>query len=78
VAAWREHEREEAIRFLSSGPDAVVLVPEDRLAELTAGLPEGIGVIGRGRPLFREQDFLLVGTRSHTSPRTAGLGSTSR
>jgi 4-amino-4-deoxy-L-arabinose transferase-like glycosyltransferase len=78
VTAWREHEREEAIRFLSSGPDAVVLVPEDRLAELTAGLPEGIGVIGRGRPLFREQDFLLVGTRSHASPRTAGLGSTSR
>jgi 4-amino-4-deoxy-L-arabinose transferase-like glycosyltransferase len=78
VAAWREHEREEAVRFLTSGPDAVVLVPEDRLAELAAGLPAQIGVIGRGRPLFREQDFLLVGTRSHTSQRTAGLGSTSR
>ncbi|MFM8497178.1 MAG: hypothetical protein ACKOEM_16910, partial [Planctomycetia bacterium] len=78
VEAWREHEREEAIRFLTSGPDAVVLVPEDRLAELAAGLPEQIGVIARGRPLFREQDFLLVGTRAHTAPRTAGLGSTAR
>ena len=51
--------------------------PYERI-EPWASLPEGVGVIGRGRPLFREQDFLLVGTRSHTSSRTAGLGSTAR
>jgi 4-amino-4-deoxy-L-arabinose transferase-like glycosyltransferase len=78
VTAWREQQREEALRFLASGPDAVVLVPEDRLAELSGGLPEGVGVIGRGRPLFREQDFLLVGTRGHSASRTAALGSSPR
>lgn len=78
VESWREHQRDDALRFLASGPDAVVLVPEGRMAELSGGLPEGVGVIGRGRALFQEQDFLLVGTRSHTPPRTAGQGSTRR
>jgi len=78
VEAWQEHQRDDALRFLSSGPDAVILVPEDRLDELSGGLPEGVGVIGRGRALFQERDFLLVGTRSHAPPRTATLGSTPR
>jgi len=69
VTAWQAHEREDCIRFLTSGPDAVVLVREDDLAALSAGLPADVGVIGRRRPLFREQDFLLVGT--HAAPFAA-------
>jgi 4-amino-4-deoxy-L-arabinose transferase-like glycosyltransferase len=74
VTAWQEPERDDCIRFLASGPDAVVLVREDDFAALSAGLPEGVGVIGRSRPLFRDLDFLLVGT--HTQNTTRGAGPT--
>jgi 4-amino-4-deoxy-L-arabinose transferase-like glycosyltransferase len=72
VTAWQEPQREECIRFLASGPDAVVLVREDDFASLSAGLPEGVGVIGRSRPLFRDHDFLLVGTHTQNTGRRAG------
>jgi 4-amino-4-deoxy-L-arabinose transferase-like glycosyltransferase len=62
VTAWREHERDDCLRFLASGPDAVVLVRADNLPELEASLPPGVGVIGRSRPLFHEHDFVLVGS----------------
>lgn len=64
VTAWQEHERDDCLRFLASGADAVVLVRADNLPELEAGLPEGVGVIGRSRPLFHEHDFVLVGSHS--------------
>jgi 4-amino-4-deoxy-L-arabinose transferase-like glycosyltransferase len=74
VTAWQEPQRDDCIRFLASGPDAVVLVREDDFATLSAGLPAGVGVIGRSRPLFRDHDFLLVGT--HTTNGTGSVGPT--
>jgi len=81
VASWQSQDRDAAIAFLASGPDAVVLVREDNLPELAAALPPGVGVIGRARPLFREHDFLLVGTRTPAAAdtaRTSTPGSTTR
>ena len=72
VTAWQEPQREDCVRFLASGPDAVVLVREDDFTFLSAALPERVGVIGRSRPLFREQDYLLVGTHAQTAARVAG------
>jgi 4-amino-4-deoxy-L-arabinose transferase-like glycosyltransferase len=72
VTAWQETERDECIRFLASGNDAVVLVREDDFASLSAALPDGVGVIGRSRPLFRDHDFLLVGTHTKPTARVAG------
>ena len=72
VTAWQEPQRDECIQFLASGPDAVVLVREDDFASLSAGLPTGVGVIGRSRPLFRDHDFLLVGTHTQNAARIAG------
>jgi 4-amino-4-deoxy-L-arabinose transferase-like glycosyltransferase len=72
VTAWQEPQRDECIRFLASGPDAVVLVREDDFASLSAGLPEGVGVIGRSRPLFRDHDFLIVGTHTTNGARRVG------
>jgi 4-amino-4-deoxy-L-arabinose transferase-like glycosyltransferase len=54
---------EAAAAFLRSGPDAVLIVPADRLTILEPWLPARSGVVGRGRPLFKDQDFLLVGTQ---------------
>jgi 4-amino-4-deoxy-L-arabinose transferase-like glycosyltransferase len=72
VIAWQEPQRDDCIRFLASGPDAVVLVREDDFATLSAGLPAGVGVIGRSRPLFRDLDFLLVGTHTTNGARSVG------
>ena len=72
VTAWQEPQRDDCIRFLASGPDAVVLVREDDFATLSAGLPAGVGVIGRSRPLFRDLDFLLVGTHTTNAARSIG------
>jgi hypothetical protein len=71
VTAWQEPDRDDCLRFLASGPDAVVLVREDDFASLSASLPAGVGVISRSRPLFREHDFLLVGTHTADTARTA-------
>ena len=72
VTAWQAPQRDDCIRFLASGPDAVVLVREDDFAALSASLPDGVGVIGRSRPLFRDLDFLLVGTHTRNAARRAG------
>ncbi len=50
-----------AAAFLSTGPDAVLVIPENQFDELSSFLPETAGVVGRARPLFKNQDFLLVG-----------------
>jgi 4-amino-4-deoxy-L-arabinose transferase-like glycosyltransferase len=67
VAQWQPDQTAAAAAFLASGTDAVVIVPEDHFAELTAALPRGTGVVGRTRPLFKKRDFLLVGTTEPTA-----------
>ena len=62
VQKWQPGETSAAAAFLSSGADAVVIVPEQQFAELADELPQGTGVIGRSRPLFKKQDYLLIGT----------------
>ncbi|NDC62635.1 MAG: phospholipid carrier-dependent glycosyltransferase [Planctomycetia bacterium] len=63
VGEWTAGHSAEAIGFLGSGADAVLVVPEPRFADLSGGLPEGVGIVGRTRPLFAKHDFLLVGTQ---------------
>jgi len=72
VTAWQETQRDDCLRFLASGPDALVLVREGDFASLSSGLPAGVGVISRSRPLFRDHDFLLVGTHTPNAVRSAG------
>lgn len=52
---------QKASNFLATGPDAVLVIPENQFHELSSFLPETAGVVGRARPLFKTQDFLLVG-----------------
>ena len=81
VEQWQPGEAAAAAEFLASGSDAVVIVPEDRFAELATRLPRGTGVVGRTRPLFKKRDFLLVGTTEQpaaSTPRTATTGSLTR
>ena len=76
VPAWQRSDRADALSFLASGADAVVLVRDDDFAELSAALPAGVGIIGRARPLFHQHEFLLVGTAGTAAARTASLRST--
>ncbi|NQW49283.1 MAG: glycosyltransferase family 39 protein [Planctomycetes bacterium] len=76
VQAWQRNDRADALSFLASGADAVVLVRDDDFAELSAALPAGVGIIGRARPLFHQHEFLLVGTAGTAATRTASLRST--
>ncbi len=62
VAQWQPGETAATARFLASGSDAIVIVPEQQFAELAPVLPTGTGIIGRARPLFKNQDYLLIGT----------------
>jgi len=66
VRQWQAGDTSAAAAFLSSGPDAVVIVPEQQFADLADALPDGTGVIGRSRPLFKKQDYLLIGTTQAT------------
>lgn len=66
-----------AARFLASGPDAVLLVPADRLPGVAAVLPPGFGELGRTRPMFRDEDVVAVG-RIAPADRTAGGGEVAR
>jgi 4-amino-4-deoxy-L-arabinose transferase-like glycosyltransferase len=59
-----------AARFLQTGGDAILLVPADRYDEIAAMLPEGWGVLGRTRPLFRKHDVLAVGELAAGTPAT--------
>jgi 4-amino-4-deoxy-L-arabinose transferase-like glycosyltransferase len=74
-AAGRVHQivrddADAAAAFLASGPDAVLLVPAQKLSMLEAKLPPGHGVIGRTRPLFRPHDVVAIG-KVPPSDRTA-------
>jgi len=59
-----------ALRFISSGSDCVLLVREDHLSHIAAQLPANIGIVGRAHPLFKDHDFLLLGTTA--SPQALG------
>jgi 4-amino-4-deoxy-L-arabinose transferase-like glycosyltransferase len=87
VGDWIRGQTDQALAFLGSGDDAVLIVPEHRFEDLAASLPAGCGIIGRARPMFGKHDSLLVGTRSPGSeaastPRSAAAdtssGSTTR
>lgn len=71
VHNWSPEQADDIAAFLRSGPDAVLLVREDRLGELEAALPADVGVVARGRPLFRKHDFLILGANRGAEPRTA-------
>ncbi len=66
-----------AAKFLASGPDAVLLVPADKLARVEAVLPAGYGEVGRSRPMFRDEDVVAIG-RVAPADRTARGGEVAR
>ena len=66
-----------AAKFLASGPDAVLLVPADKLARVEAVLPDGYGELGRSRPMFRTEDVVAIG-RIAPAARTARGGEVAR
>jgi 4-amino-4-deoxy-L-arabinose transferase-like glycosyltransferase len=78
VAEWQAGAADEARAFLTTGADAVVIVPEPCYAKLAATLPPGCGIVGRARPLFQKHDYLLVGTKAADDARTATTGSLTR
>jgi 4-amino-4-deoxy-L-arabinose transferase-like glycosyltransferase len=75
----RRHD-EAAGAFLRSGPDAILLVPESGYAEIAAALPEGYGILGRARPIFRHHDVLAIGALPDARPpaRTAATPEVNR
>jgi 4-amino-4-deoxy-L-arabinose transferase-like glycosyltransferase len=75
------HERDErAARFLRSGTDAILLVPEDGYDEIAGQLPAGYGILGRTRPIFRRHDVLAIGALPDGGPaaRTAAAPGVNR
>jgi 4-amino-4-deoxy-L-arabinose transferase-like glycosyltransferase len=78
VAEWQRDEADGAAAFLESGSDAVVIVPAHRFDVLAESLPEGYGIVGRSRPLFRNHDFLLIGRRPGPAARTASEDAVTR
>ena len=65
-------------RFLHSGPDALLLIPEQHYGEIASVLPPGYGIVARTRPLFRDHDVVAVGQEAHGGPRTASAAGTTR
>ena len=78
VEEWLPGGAAAAGAFLTTGSDALVLVPEPAYAELAAHLPAGCGIVARARPLFQKHDYLLVGTKTPADERTATAGSLTR
>jgi 4-amino-4-deoxy-L-arabinose transferase-like glycosyltransferase len=78
VEEWQRDDAEAAAAFLESGSDAIVIVPAHRFDMLAESLPEGYGIVGRSRPLFRRHDFLLVGRRPGPATHTASEATLSR
>jgi 4-amino-4-deoxy-L-arabinose transferase-like glycosyltransferase len=66
-----------AVTFLASSPDAVLLVPEQKVKLLEESLPPGHGIIGRTRPLFRPHDVVAIG-KMPPGDRTAGTNEVPR
>jgi hypothetical protein len=78
VAEWQRDEADGAAAFLESGSDAVVIVPAHRFDTLAKSLPEGYGIVGRSRPLFRRHDFLIIGRRPGPAAYTASEDAVTR
>jgi hypothetical protein len=78
VEEWQRDDAEAAAAFLESGSDAIVIVPAHRFDMLAESLPEGYGIVGRSRPLFRRHDFLLIGRRPGPATHTASEATLSR
>jgi len=66
-----------AAEFLASGPDAVLLVPDQKLGLIEPHLPPGYGIVGRVRPVFRPHDVVAIG-RMPPEGRTASSGGAAR
>lgn len=66
-----------AAEFLASGPDAVLLVPDQKLGLIEPHLPPGYGIVGRVRPVFRPHDVVAIG-RVPPEDRTASGGEAAR
>jgi len=56
----------------------VLIVPEHCFDAIAAALPERVGIVGRGRPLFHTYDFLLLGTKPAATIHNADAGSLTR
>jgi len=70
---------ESARRFLHTGPDAVLLVPEDHHAHVADSVPAGFGIVGRIRPAFRNHDVIAIGALADPpAVRTATAGGPTR
>jgi 4-amino-4-deoxy-L-arabinose transferase-like glycosyltransferase len=63
-----------AAEFLASGPDAVLLVPADRIAAVETVLPPGYGEVGRTRPMFRAEDVIAIGRVAPADSTARGHG----
>jgi len=77
VQEWLPGREADAGAFLTTGPDAVVIVPEPDYTKLVARLPAGCEIVGRARPLFQKHDYLLIGAPK-ADDRTANAGSLTR
>ncbi|MCX7417489.1 MAG: glycosyltransferase family 39 protein [Planctomycetia bacterium] len=78
VHEWQKEGKADALQFLASGNDAVLIVPEHCFDAIAAALPERVGIVGRGRPLFHTYDFLLLGTKPAATIHNADAGSLTR
>ena len=71
VGEWGLGQASEALAFLTSGDDAVLLIPEQHVNEIAGLLPPEVGVIGKARPLFQKHDLLMIGTVPTATHRLA-------
>lgn len=79
VSQFAVEGEESAGRFLRSGTDAVLLVPENHYPHIADSLPAGFGIVGRVRPAFRRHDVLAIGSLPDPpADRTATAGRTTR
>jgi 4-amino-4-deoxy-L-arabinose transferase-like glycosyltransferase len=77
VQEWLPGREADAGAFLTTGPDAVVILPEPDYTKLVDRLPAGCEIVGRARPLFQKHDYLLIGAPK-ADDRTANAGSLTR
>lgn len=78
VNEWRPEEADRALADLAAGDDRVLVVTEEAYRTLEGRLPPGRGVVARRRPLFKDGDFLVLGTIDRSTARSAAAGSSIR
>jgi 4-amino-4-deoxy-L-arabinose transferase-like glycosyltransferase len=64
--------------FAASGPEAVLLLPEQQLDAIRSSLPAGWNVLARTRPVFRSEDVVAVGHVAPGNQRTAATPEVTR